>query len=106
MKIEVERRTGNDPKDLMVIQGGYWEGFSSWKEYLGLYRREFRPYFSAIHRKVAGEEPTSGEMNNEVWWEFSDGTALAFTWRAWGDLMSVIHGGRYLDYYMELDIVK
>lgn len=106
--MRVELRKGDYPynpeiyPDTYIIDGGYTFN-PTWPQYLVLYRRKFRKYFSHIRQYIIDFNllGTPGSAMNDRHFEFSDGTIIAFTWRAWGDLMQAIVGKRegYINYY-------
>jgi|SRR5690554_2559666 len=86
-----------------VIYGGY-EGGYTWDEYLDTFKSKFKPHFELIRKAIEKLDwvgKTAGEMANDVEFVFSDGVIIAFTWRAWGDLMAAIvdKGENYMKYY-------
>lgn len=87
-----------------VIYGGYEHGHT-WDEYLANFRTSKRIHFNMIRKAIEELDwvgMTGEEMANDVEFVFSDGVIIAFTWRAWGDLMAAIvgKGENYLSYYM------
>lgn len=96
--------TNTDPENYGVISGGIIPA-PDWEEYLDMYQDEIKPHFLLI-RKAIEELGWVGEKAdakaNDWCFVFSDGIALGFTWRAWGDMMSAIVGKNegYMAYYM------
>lgn len=77
----------------------------TWDEYIEGFGTEAVPYLQAVREccEREGIVGTTGEqMANDHYFEFDDGSTLAFSWRAWGDLMSAIADKRegYMAYYM------
>jgi len=77
----------------------------TWDEYLAGFKEEWQPHIKAVRKAI--EEAnyvgiTAENFCNDHWFKFSDGKALSFSWRAWGDLMQAIVGKRegYMTYYM------
>lgn len=106
--MKVELKTGDYPYDSKmypnnhIICGG--DPFNPmWPQYLVQYKREWGKYFSCIRQYIIDFNllGTPGSAMNDRYFEFSDGIILAFTWRAWGDLMQAIIGKRegYVNYY-------
>lgn len=96
--------TTNHPEDYQRIIGGM-DISPNWEEYLSDYKNEFKPHFKLIKKAIedlgwVGE--TADRKANDTCFVFSDKTALCFSWRAWGDLMSAIVGKNegYMAYYM------
>lgn len=94
-----------DKDNCISLMGGDTSN-PSWEEYLNRYKDEYKPHFVLI--KNAIEENgwvgmTGEEMQNEnIQFQFSDGKAIGFSWRAWGDLMQAIVNKKegYMKYYM------
>lgn len=96
--------TTNQPEDYEPIFGGMEES-PDWGEYLSGYKDEFKPHLSLIKKAIeelgwVGE--TAESKANDTFFSFSDGSAIGFSWRAWGDLMSAIVGKNegYMAYYI------
>lgn len=96
--------TAIEPKNYDPIMGGM-QTSPLWEEYLSDYKDEYKPHLELIKKAIeelgwVGE--TAERKANQWFFVFSDGTALGFTWRAWGDLMSAIVGKNegYMAYYM------
>lgn len=96
--------TTKEPKEPNIMLGGDPTN-PNWSEYLDNIKDEFRPHFLLIRDAIerlgwVGE--TAESHANSVWFTFSDGVSVGFTWRGWGDLMQAIVGKRegYMAYYM------
>lgn len=99
---------GQGPEDCIVLWGGD-DSNPTWDEYLDGYKDEIHPALWAV-RKAVEESRWMGSSAdafcNGHWFKFSEPVAdrpgIAFTWRAWGDLMQAIVGKRegYMAYYM------
>ena len=96
--------TTNHPEHYNTIMGGM-DTSPSWEEYLSDYIDEFKPHVELIKKAIedlgwVGE--TADKRANDTCFVFSDGQAVGFSWRAWGDLMSAIVGRNegYMAYYM------
>ena len=87
-----------------------------WKDYIGAFVKEARPYLEAIREDVlkkkltyTGEDHQDKEDGCPV---FNDGKACLMSWRAWGDLMAAIWSTEddkdycYMDFYMGHTKVK
>lgn len=93
------------PTNYDVIFGGMSE-CPSWDEYLEIdYFKKYKAHLELIKRAIEklhwiGE--TAENKANKWCFVFSDGVALSFSWRGWGDLMSAIVDKRegYMTYYM------
>ncbi len=78
-----------------------------WVKYLNQWIRPLRPYIIAIKNEIIekGLLGTTAEIAcNEYMFTFGDNApAIAFSWRAWGDLMDAIIGTKrgYMAYYMK-----
>ena len=77
----------------------------TWEEYLGQWKEELQPRFTAIRGAIEDAGlvgVTAGEWCNGHYFSFADGVTMGFSWRAWGDLMQAIVGKRegYMAYYM------
>lgn len=92
------------PENCEGIMGGMQET-PNWDEYLQIYDSKYLPYFQLIKKGIeslgwVGE--TADRKASDTFFVFSDGMAISFSWRAWGDLMSAIVGKNegYMAYYM------
>jgi hypothetical protein len=93
-----------DREGHLIVSGGMSPA-PTWEEYVAEFRPEYRPHIAAIRACIEREGlvgTTGEEMANEHCFAFDDGTKIAFSWRAWGDLMQAIVGKRegYMAYYM------
>lgn len=96
--------TQNEPEDYIPIMGGDSSN-PSWKEYLSNYKNDFKPHIQLIKKgikEMGWIGMTAENIANDWCFVFSDGTAIGFSWRAWGDLMQAIVNQRegYMKYYM------
>lgn len=96
----------NDKEDnAKIILGGNPKN-PTWEEYLKDYKEEYHPHFKLVREELEKQNLVgiTGEQhqNKGISFKFSDGLHLAFTWRAWGDLMQAIVGKQegYMKYYM------
>ena len=103
--IKVERINETQNANSILLGGN--PNNPTWEEYLDQYVDDFRPNMLALkeHIETSGLLGMTGEeMQNqgEGAYRFSDGREIAFTWRAWGDLMQAIVNKRegYMAYYM------
>lgn len=89
------------PNNYIIAGGNSYN--PTWPQYLLGYNRQSRKYFSCIRQYIIDFNllGTPGSAMNDNYFEFSDSTIIAFTWRAWGDLMQAIVGKRegYINYY-------
>ena len=88
------------------IERGGIDPAPSFKEYLDRYKEEYQPQILAIKKAVEEADllnTAASEIANKIWFELSDDTAQAFTWRAWGDLIQSIRNKRegYMAFYMK-----
>jgi hypothetical protein len=96
--------TQDEPKDWIPILGGD-DSNPTWEEHLNSFKESLQPHIKLIRRAIedkgwVGE--TGQSIANHWYFVFSDGVAMGFSWRAWGDLMQAIVGRRegYMHYYM------
>ena len=89
-----------------TISGGD-DSNPTWEEYLEGWEEDFRPHLTAIKECIETHNLigcTGEAFCNKYHFQFDDEekTQIAFTWRAWGDLMQAIVGKRegYMAYYM------
>lgn len=104
MQITAELKEGVEHKNCEILLGGD-DSNPTWEEYISNYKPEFRPHFEAIRTCVESGPYMRGlaaDICNNHFFECSDGLKIAFSWRAWGDLMQAIVGRRegYMVYYM------
>lgn len=101
VKIEI----GDDTPENCHIEMGGDSSNPTWEEYISDYRDEWQKYIKLI-RKAIEDSGLLGikadNFCNNHYFQFSDGESIAFTWRAWGDIMQAIIGKRegYMKYYM------
>lgn len=84
-----------------------WGGDNSnptWKEYLNQFSSKWKKYMRLIRKCIKENEllgKTAMEVCNDIYFEFSNGKQISFTFRAWGDLMQAIVNKRegYMVYY-------
>ncbi len=95
--------TSNNREDMIVSLGGM-DSNPTWDEYIKIWKSKYRPHLCLIRDVIIANNwvGETGEFQNGFCFEFSDGIALGFTWRAWGDLMQAIVNKRegYMKYYM------
>ena len=77
----------------------------SWNEYVDGFVEDFQPYICGIKECVEKEGiigAVGGDYANDWHFSFEDGTKVAFSWRAWGDMMqSIVNKNEgYMRYYM------
>jgi hypothetical protein len=97
--------TNDEPQSYESIMGGM-DTSPSWEGYLLEFEDEQKAHIELIRRAIeqlgwVGE--MAEEKANDTYFVFSDGSAIGYTWRAWGDFMSAIVGKNegYLAYYMQ-----
>lgn len=95
--------TDEEPTGYEVIMGGD-DLNPTWEEYISgidaIHEIRIELIRTALEEMdLIGEKACS--FADDLYFVFSDGHALAFTWRAWGDLMQAIVGKRegYMKYY-------
>lgn len=93
---------GNNPRHFGQFGGNSRN--PTWEEYLDGFKAEFQPYISAIRECIERTGlvgKSASQLGEDFHFSFEDGTRIAFTWRAWGDLMQAIVGKRegYMTYY-------
>lgn len=76
----------------------------SWESYLQNFSEEYKLRMIAIKNllfELGLVGTTADNFCNNTYFEFNDGVKIAFTWRAWGDLMQAIVNKRegYMKYY-------
>ena len=86
----------------LIVSGGFLHA-PSWEEYLEIFSEENHPHLQLIRQAIeelgwVGE--TVDVISNSTTFRFDD-YRLAFTWRAWCELMSAIvgKGEGYMAYY-------
>lgn len=77
----------------------------TWNEYVDGFVEDFQPYIRGIKECVVNEGiigAVGGDYANDWHFAFEDGTKVAFSWRAWGDMMQAIVDKQegYMCYYM------
>jgi hypothetical protein len=94
----------DDTANFQPIMGGDSSN-PTWEEYVSGFNEPFQPHINLIRKAIeelgwVGE--CAEERANDWCFVFSDGQAVGFSWRAWGDLMQAIIGKRegYMTYYM------
>ena len=98
------RRFSKAPHDCEIFMGGDPDN-PTWEEYVASYKPEWQPRVEAVGEAMQefGLVPsTGGAMANDTWFELSDGTSIALSWRAWGDFIQALVSKRegYMRYYM------
>ena len=88
-----------------VVMGGM-DPPPSWDEYLAQFSDKLQPHMVALREHIESSGllgRTADTICNEHFFRFSDGAEVAFTWRAWGDLMQAVVDKRegYLEYYAQ-----
>lgn len=95
--------SGEHPPDTNLVSGGWVSPSVTWAEYLQTWHENDRPKIRAIRKAIAkaGLVGThANEFCNYHYFELNTGETIAFTWRAWGDLMAVIVGKQdYTTFY-------
>ena len=99
-----EIKDAGDTLDEAEIISGGMDVPLSWDEYLDEYADEMKPHIGLIRQAIEGMNwvgKTGSDVCNDTIFSFSDGERIAFTWRAWGDLMHAIVGKKegYIKYY-------
>lgn len=100
------------PEDKYKMDGNYFihlgsiDPAPSWEEYLKGFKKEYQPYILAIREAVKDADLLGIPANriaDTIWFECSDGIAIAFSWRAWGDLIQSIRNKQegYMVFYYE-----
>lgn len=102
--MRAEIREGESPEDAVILMGGDSRN-PTWDEYVADFVEDFQPKLEAIREAVKASpwfRRTADRFCNEHYFALDDGSSVAFTWRAWGDLMQAIVGERegYMAYYM------
>jgi len=97
--------TNLHPENYEALIGGMSNN-PTWNEYLIIYKDKRKPHFELVKRAIkelGWIGITADYVANDTCFVFSDGTAIGFSWRAWGDLMQAIVGKRegYMKYYMK-----
>lgn len=90
--------------------GGFFKDGMRWKDYIEIYKDEYKKYPEAIrlsvienNLRITGQQHQYSDMGTPV---FEDGTIGSFSFRAWGDLMAAIWSEyedkdyNYMDFYM------
>lgn len=96
--------TNNEPKGYTPYMGGDTSN-PTWSEYLDGYYDSFKPHLILIRESIekmglVGEK--ASKCADDLYYVFSDGQKVAFSWRGWGDLMQAIVNKKegYLEYYV------
>lgn len=76
-----------------------------WNKYIECYSSEMAKNIEAIKECILNsefKESKADEFCNDHYFELSNGMKIAFTWRAWGDLLSSMRGKKegYMVFYM------
>jgi hypothetical protein len=104
MKVEIKQGDPGVGENVTILFGGD-PTRPNWEGYLDGFVDEFHPRLVAI-RAVVESAGLVGRLAsnfcNGHYFQFEDGRVVAFTWRAWGDLMQAIVGKNegYMRYYM------
>jgi len=110
MKMKAVIKYGDPPKDKYqpninyFIQLGGINPAPSFNEYLNRIEDKYQSHILAIKKAVEEADllnTAANEICNHIWFELSDGNAIAFSWRAWGDLIQSIRDKRegYMAFY-------
>ena len=96
--------TKAEPEDYAPIMGGNSDN-PTWAEYLKDYKTKYKPNIRLVRRALIEMDligECASEWANDLYFVFSDGTNIGFSWRAWGDLMQAIVNKKegYMTYYM------
>lgn len=93
----LEVRIGKPTMDFvlpqLVIISGYNPSNPTWNDYVEQTEPEYRPHILLIKESIKANKllgKTASKCANNIAFEFSDGTKIQFTWRAWADLMQSI----------------
>jgi len=102
-KLTVRMIEGETPEDCNIIRGGY-DPAPDWEEYVEEIVPEWKEYVEILKQYILKKNllGMTGEMQRDMYFLFSDGVSLAFTFRAFADLMQAIVNKRegYCKYYM------
>lgn len=103
-KLTVEIVMDQKDQDMITLLGGN-DRNPTWDEYISDFKPEYHKKMNLIKECIKKSDwylKTADKFCNDNHFRFSDGTEIAFTWRAWGDLMQAIVGKRegYMTYYM------
>ena len=87
-----------------IIMGGNTNN-PTWNEYIDGFKLKARPYLRGLRQLIeeSGLIGKTGQETEAMYFQSEDGNfKIAYTWRAWGDLMQAIVGKRegYMKYYM------
>lgn len=86
------------PDSVEIVCGGIRledHQFPDWEEYLDIWNDSTHPYLEQIKDWALSQEKIpSGYDTNDSIFVFPDGLQMAFTMRAWGDLVSAAVGKR------------
>jgi hypothetical protein len=92
-----------DGEDYSPMFGGD-DSNPSWEEYLDDYKEEFKPHILLLKKSIEenGLVGYTGQDADDLYFKFSDGNVMGFSWRGWGDLMQAIVNKNegYIAYYM------
>lgn len=105
--LELQVRIDDNSGDIYPVMGGM-DTSIGWKEYLEQYKREYRGHFRLIRKAIIDlgwRNECANNIANYYSFKFSDDIIIAFSWRAWGDLLCAINNERgvhygYMKYYM------
>ncbi len=97
------------PESISCLGGFFSEGMR-WTDYISEFDEKYHPYLEAVRESVIeNRKLTTGECHQddeEGVPMFDDGTIVALSWRAFGDLMAAIWSTEldmdleYMDFYM------
>ena len=92
-----------DGEDYSPMLGGD-DSNPSWEEYLNDYKEEFKPHILLLKKSIEenGLVGYTGQDADDLYFKFSDGNVMGFSWRGWGDLMQAIVNKNegYMAYYI------
>jgi hypothetical protein len=92
-----------DGEDYSPMLGGD-DSNPSWEEYLNDYKEEFKPHILLLKKSIEENDLVgyTGQDADDLYFKFSDGNVMGFSWRGWGDLMQAIVNKNegYMAYYM------
>jgi hypothetical protein len=92
-----------DGEDYSPMLGGD-DSNPSWEEYLNDYKEEFKPHILLLKKSIEENDLVgyTGQDADDLYFKFSDGNVMGFSWRGWGDLMQAIVNKNegYMAYYI------
>ena len=104
LSVEIIKRYKENENDKYLSILGGDSSNPSWDDYLADFKEEFHPHILLMRQTIKenGMVGYTGQDANGMYFKFSDGIVLGFTWRGWGDLMQAIVDKQegYMAYYM------